>query len=80
MQSSKMNSDPATIRKAINNISEIIKIMKENKLRETFDFEEKPIVIELSSDSWTRQQRFPDKINWGPLTPVVTYDRTDNIG
>jgi hypothetical protein len=80
MQSSKMNSDPATIRKAINNISEIIKIMKENKLRETFDFEEKPIVIELSSDRWTRQQRFPDKINWGPLTPVVTYDTTDNIG
>lgn len=75
-----MNSDHATIRKAINNISEIIKIMKENKLRETFDFEEKPIVIELSSDSWTRQQRFPDKINWGPLTPVVTYDTTDNIG
>jgi hypothetical protein len=80
MQSSKMNSDPATIRNAINNIREIIKIMNENKLRETFDFEEKPIVIKLSSDSWTRQQRFPDKINWGPLTPVVTYDTTDNIG
>lgn len=75
-----MNSDATTIRKAINNIREIIKIMKENKLRETFDFEEKPNVIELSSDSWTRQQRFPDKINWGPLTPVRTYDTTDNIG
>jgi hypothetical protein len=55
-------------------------MMKENKLRETFDFEEKPIVIELTSDNWTRQQLFPDKINWGPLTPVVTYDTTDNIG
>jgi hypothetical protein len=77
MQSSKMNSNE-TIQKAINNIREIIKIMKENKLREMF--EEKPIVIELSSDNWTRQQRFPDKINWGPLTPVVTYDTTDNIG
>ena len=72
-----MNSNE-TIQKAINNIREIIKIMKENKLREMF--EEKPIVIELSSDNWTRQQRFPDKINWGPLTPVVTYDTTDNIG
>jgi hypothetical protein len=80
MQSSKMNSDATTIRKAINNKREIIRIMNENKLRETFDFEEKPFVIELTSDSWTRQQRFPDKINWGPLTPVVTYDRTDNIG
>jgi hypothetical protein len=78
MQSSKMNSDPATIQKAANNLRELINMMDEIRLREMF--EEKPIVIKLSSDSWTRQQRFPDKINWGPLTPVVTYDTTDNIG
>jgi hypothetical protein len=79
MQSSKMNSN-ATIQKAANNLRELINMMKENKLRETFDFEEKPIVIKLTSDNWTRQQLYPDKINWGPLTPVVTYDTTDNIG
>ena len=72
-----MNSN-ATIQKAANNLRELINMMDEIRLREMF--EEKPFVIELTSDNWTRQQRFPDKINWGPLTPVVTYDTTDNIG
>ena len=72
-----MNSN-ATIQKAANNLRELINMMDEIRLREMF--EEKPIVIELTSDNWTRQQLFPDKIHWGPLTSVVTYDTTDNIG